>query len=294
MIIIKLWGGLGNQLFQYSYGYQLAKKTNSEMKLDISFYSQQTLRKPIILDLNLEYKSIISANEIPGIVRFLNKKNPNRAIRVLPYSCFNIGKGYKYFKETRHFYDERIRNFKRDNVYIDGYWQCPKYFDDFRNDLIMQYSLENSDFTNEQLILLKEISKCNSVAVHIRRGDYVNNYNPFSKLLLMGKDYYDFAIKNASSNIKEPFFYFFTNDVDWVKDNYGHVKNSYIVSGNIKCTDFQELILMSKCKNQIISNSTFSWWAAWLNDYNYKNVWTPSKGFGNRDIIPDEWKKIDP
>lgn len=292
MIITKLWGGLGNQLFQYSFGYQLAKKLETTMKLDISYYRKQNLRQPIILDLNLEYNEIIPQEELPLIVKILNMKNLNRIIRIPSFTCLSIGSDYKYLKETRFCYNERINKFKESNVYIDGYWQCPRYFEAARNDLISQFKVRNN-VSSDMHKLIFEVKKQNSVAIHVRRGDYVNNYNPFSKLVLMNKKYYDNAIEKVYSTLENPRFYFFTNDVEWVRDNYRNLPNSRIISEILPCRDVEELIIMSKCKHQIISNSTFSWWAAWLNESEGKQVWSPSRGFGNIDIIPIIWNRVE-
>jgi hypothetical protein len=291
MIVVKLWGGLGNQLFQYSYGYQLAKKIGTEMKLDISYYSKQNLRQPIILKFNLEYSEIITAEELPLTVRFLNMKNPNRIIRIPSYFCFPIGKGFKYLKETRFRFDKKLLNFENDNIYLDGYWQCPRYIENNRLQLIEQFQ-QKDGLSLEIQELIQSVKKETSIAIHVRRGDYVNNNNPFSRLALMDKIYYDEAIKMVKSKFKDPVFYFFTNDVDWVKDNYGYLPNSSIVSDIITCKDVEELFIMSQCKHQIISNSTFSWWGAWLNTNEEKQVWTPNNGFGNNNIIPENWNII--
>ncbi|WP_188074704.1 alpha-1,2-fucosyltransferase [Planococcus sp. ANT_H30] len=291
MIIVKLWGGLGNQLFQYAYGYQLAEKLKTGLKLDISFYEKQNLRKPIILEFNLKFPETLSKKNLSPMTNFFNTKNVNRIIRIPSTFCLPIEDGFKYLKETRHYYKEELKVYNRNNVYIDGYWQCPLYFENMRSELISQFELKRSISLKMQGFITK-FEKENSIAIHVRRGDYVNNKNPFSKLVLISKEYYDEAIKRAYEKIPNPHFYFFTNDVKWVKENYKNLPNSHIISDDISCEDFEELILISRCKHQIISNSTFSWWGAWLNSNIDKSVWAPEQGFGNNDILPTEWCKI--
>ena len=291
MIIVKLWGGLGNQLFQYSYGYQLAKRLETDLKLDTSYYNKQNLRQPILLDFNLEYRDIIPEEQLYWTIKFLNKKNPNRIIRIPNYTCISIGKNFRYLKETRFHYDDRLQYYSKDNTYVDGYWQCPDYFEEQKENLINQFDL-NTDYLKRLKDIIFKIKSENSVAVHIRRGDYVGNKNPFSLLSLLDKSYYIEAIKKAKIILGNPIFYFFTNDVEWVKKEFGEMSDSFIISDICQCSDIEELLIMSICKHQIISNSTFSWWAAWLNKNPKKIVWAPNEGWGNKNILTDRWSKI--
>ena len=105
-------------------------------------------------------------------------------------------------------------------------------------------------------------------------------------------EYYQNSIKDAYERLKNPKFFLFTNDVDWLKGYFGEREDFTYISGTPGIDTIDEFYLMSKCKNQIIGNSTFSWWPAWLNQNLEKKVWAPERWFGNKDIIPDEWIKI--
>lgn len=292
MIIVKLWGGLGNQLFQYAYGYSLAKRLGTELRLDISFYHRQTLRKPVLLKLNIDEKTVLPDEEIPELIRFLNTKNPNRIIRIPSFSKFPVGGGFTYLKESRRRYHKKIHTYHQDNTYIDGYWQCEKYFKDYTDDLRRQFSIDLSEH-EEIMGVIEEIQSCNSISLHIRRGDYVNKRKFYSNLILLGDQYFQDALETAINAVQDPVIYVFTDDVDWVRQHFTINAKYKMISDMIQCSDVEELLLMSKCRNHITSNSTYSWWAAWLNDNPEKQVWSPDKGWGNKHVLPEDWHRIE-
>lgn len=301
MIIIRLWGGLGNQMFQYCYGYSVAKRNKTNLILDTSFYTEEflsanprfTKQKLKITDYPLDYPKTINIGEPISPLPFLQRKTINRIIRIPKHFSIRCGNGYRYIKETRYKYSEHLNTLAGNKLYLDGYWQSPKYFEIYREDLIRQFSLKSCEWETELKHIIDEMESTNSIAVHIRHGDYSIEPKWYTNLVMLDKVYYSRAIKQVIEELECPRFYFFTDDPEWVRNEFGPLKNSTIVSGSIKCTDIQELILMSKCKHQIIANSTFSWWAAWINQHNGKKIWAPAKGWGNRDIIPQGWKIVD-
>lgn len=289
MITIKLWGGLGNQLFQYAYGYHLAKRNRTSIILDLSWFKVNGSQAPNILKLNIDYldKAYI-ADENPQI-GFWNKKYPNRILRILPKGFYHIG-GLNYLKETRFRYSKYIHDYSKDNTYIDGYWQVPDYFSDVKDDLRNLFAINDLD---EKIVQLGEQLK-NKTAIHVRRGDYPKKKLFYSRLLTVSDAYYQLAInyfeKKGVNN-----FVIFSNDIEDTKKMLNRVSNSIFetVSIDRQLTDLEEWYLMGSCKNIIIGNSTFSWWAAYLNPYEDKIVCAPNKYFGNNDIIPKEWITFD-
>lgn len=296
MIVIRLWGGLGNQMFQYAFGFRMAKERNEELILDTRFFSEEflehnhrfTRQKPDILKFPLTYISTAMTEEIPRSVSFYQHKIVNRMIRVLPFSSFPMGE-FKYIKEWPLKYSEKYMDIDGHNIYFDGYWQCARYFDMCRNDLLSQFTRMHG--TQAYQKVYDDVSSCNSIAVHIRRGDYCAHNNSFSNLYMLEKEYYDQTMSEATNQLRKPEFYFFSNDIEWVKVNFGERDNYHYISGAYDLTALDEMLLMSKCKHQIIANSTFSWWAAWLNTNKDKIVWVPDRWFGNKDIIPYGWRK---
>lgn len=297
MVIVRLWGGLGNQLFQYAYGYSVAKRSNTELRLDCRFYTDVFLQKnPRFTKQKMrltDFPSINLCGEIPPEIRstvdFLQRKNINRLLRLPAHARIKMPLGFTYVKEGRMQYDHRYVQ-TQGNVYFDGYWQCERYFSDFREELLPRLT----PFCDEQRlsVLLQELKSENSVAVHIRRGDYVNGQSCYGNLYLVPKTYYLDCIERVTEELPAPRFYFFSNDIEWAKKTFGQRDDFVYVSGTDGLTTMDEFCLMSRCKHQIVGNSTFSWWAAWLNTYTDKKIWAPARWFGNRDIWPNEWIKV--
>ena len=250
MIIIKIQGGLGNQLFQYAFGRALSIERREKLLLDTSYYRSQNKRRYLLDNFN------IAAREASILEKFF----------------------YKLFLP---------------NKYKVGYFQSEKYFTKsghtIKEDLILK-SEQNATF-NE---LASMIASCNSVSLHIRRGDYVTA--KYSKIYAsLPLSYYKKAIKHIQKTYPDIKIFVFSDDPDWTKDNLKLTQPHQYVFDN-KFTGPEDLILMSRCKHNIIANSTFSWWAAWLNKNPGKVIISPEKWFvDNRDeknIIPEQWIKI--
>lgn len=289
MITIKLSGGLGNQLFQYAYGYQMAKKIGTGIILDISWFEKQNLREPEILKFSINYDEVDCVCKHNKVVRVINNKNINRALRVIGFNSYKIG-GYNYLKESRYKYTKILHDYARDNSFLDGYWQCPKYFSHIRLELLKMYK------TNEISPGVKELGeimkKQNSIAIHVRRGDYPQKKQLISRLIAINDDYYNKAVKYMLSKVNEPIVYVFSNDMIDALDMLKPILPGLINNIDIQTTALDEWYLMKCCRNQIIGNSTFSWWAAYLNEYKQKVVIAPNKFWGNDNILPHNWIKV--
>ena len=137
------------------------------------------------------------------------------------------------------------------------------------------------------------------MAIHVRRGDYVSNVKSFDFHGICEVTYYKNAIEQLNAKLDNPTYFIFSDDVQWVRNNFNFISNYTLVSDNAEQNNFEDFRLMRFCKHQIIANSTFSWWAAWLSD-NPKSVIAPSKWFGpnnadklTKDLFPEEWRMID-
>ena len=291
MITIKLCGGLGNQLFQYAFGYQLAKKLNTEINLDISWFDRQNLRSPDILKFDVKYNTIERVWNDNHLLKLVNNTTFNRALRVAGIEQFKLG-GYRYLKETRYRYRGSIAKYEKDNTYLDGYWQCPSYFDWVRPDLVEMFD------THELSVGIREFGEKlkneNSIAIHVRRGDYPQKKLFYSRLLAISDEYYEKAVAYMLERVgSDANVYVFSNDkadAIMMLDPLLHGSIKEMPSG---LSSLDEWYLMKCCKNQIIGNSTFSWWAAYLNENKGKAVCAPGKYMGNDDILPKEWHKIE-
>lgn len=289
MIISRVNGGLGNQMFQYSIARALAIEYKTEVFLDLQDYSK-SLGHPFALDKFLTRYKLVGSKELRLFGKIPEYGNPLwiRLKRKLyhPQDC--IEKKFQYSSTN-------LLNAGK-YTYLEGYWQCEKYFKQIRNQLLNDFA-PAQQLSERTLLLLKEINSTDSVSIHIRRGDYVLNSSTNDYHGTCSIDYYRTAVNRILANLTNPRFFIFSDDIVWAKENLNIWSNMYFVDHNDMEHAWEDLILMSNCAHNIIANSTFSWWAAWLNNNPYKIVIAPEKWFNNakldyRDVVPVEWVKI--
>jgi hypothetical protein len=281
MVITKLIGGLGNQMFQYAAGRALAKKLNTQLKLDTSWFkkiSSGITQRDYELDCFKIQSTFAKQSDL--LYFHLFKK--------LPFVAPN------YFKEKSVNYDDRIRSIRKKSVFLEGYWQSEKYFKDYKKTIRKDFTfICNLNIKGKEL--LKQIKKSNSVSIHVRRGDYITNKNASKFHGVCDLKYYYESIKVITNKIKNPVFYVFSDDINWCKSNLKITYPSIYVDGNKK--DWEDLFLMSNCKHNIVANSSFSWWGGWLNDNSNKVVIAPKRWFVGvetkiEDRFPSDWELL--
>ena len=174
MVTIRIKGGLGNQLFQYAAGYALAKRMNQKLKLDSSFFPQQTLRGFKLGYLNVTFGDVVEHQS--GLVKAYKNKYLNKTLRKANVRALPCGKQTKYLLETRSDIVPEFFNISAPNIYLDGYYQSEKYFREYKADLIQQFT-PNYPSEAEYESALAEIQGREAVAVHVRRGDFLNAQN---------------------------------------------------------------------------------------------------------------------
>ncbi len=289
MIIVKLIGGLGNQMFQYAVGRHLALKTNTELKIDISGFKQYKLHKFSLDTFNIE-KNIASKKEVSTFKKYQRKSGK-------VWFLYNrlIADKTKYFQERQFNFDPEVLSLK-DPVYLDGYWQTKKYFEDIEPVIRKDFSFILPQGDKDKAIS-ELINNTDSVSVHIRRADYVTDKNSNESHGTCHIEYYEKAINIILEKVSNPHFFIFSDDHKWVKENIKIKHPTVYVDHNNADTNYQDLHLMSICKNNIVANSSFSWWGAWLNSNPNKIVIAPQRWFLNQkmntcDLIPDSWIKI--
>ena len=289
MIIVNLCGGLGNQMFQYAFARTLETNLQRKVFYDKSWFVQDFFD---VTPRNLELEAFgISLNYIDSAQLFFRQKQ---------HSWFKILKQKLKGKivcdkiSEASFSFEQIKT--KNNLYLEGYWQNPKYLDEIRETILKDFSFpelknpEDSDLRNQ-------ISSCESVAVHIRRGDYANNPTTNQYHGTCSIEYYQKAAEYIISKVPNVRFFLFTDDPDFVKNNFGVLSNATAVSDSKK-SDIDELNLMHLCKHFIIANSSFSWWGAWLSQNPSKIVIAPKQWYKNPEanerckIVLNNWIRI--
>ena len=280
MIIIKIKGGLGNQLFQYAVGRALALHHRLPLKLDLTIFKTYKLHR-YLLDQFAIQADIATEDEIIKL-----KGRNNVLFSALRKAGFVKRKSY--LKEKRSSYFD-VSVFKNDDVYLDGYWQNELYFSDIREELLRDLT-SISSISDLGVFYMEGIKKSNSVSLHVRRGNYLNlkNFN------VLDIDYYMKAVEYIRKNVEKPTFYIFSDDLEWCKNSLGFLDNCIFVDSTK--TEIDDLKLMSFCKHNIIANSSFSWWGAWLNQNCKKTVIAP-KGWllndpGSSNVILSDWVKM--
>ncbi len=299
MIIIQLLGGLGNQMFQYALGRQLAVLNNSELKFDITGFTRDPLRKYSLNCFSLP-ENIASDSEIIQI------KYGHRS-QVLARVCDFLNRGLRriigrkpikassYLIEKQIFcFDSKILK-QRSQLYLEGYWQAHGYFSGIRKILQKEFSLR-SDPARENMQLLEQIKSCNAVSLHVRRGDYYSDPGTSRLYACCNSDYYKTAIDQIKSMLGNPTFFVFSDEPDWAESGLD-LDNKVIVRANGPERAHEDLRLMQNCRHHIIANSSFSWWGAWLNENPDKIViapktWINLANTDTRDLIPESWIRL--
>ncbi len=291
MVIIKISGGLGNQLFQFALGVALEERCGFQVKYDIQEFNNIGLRK-FELDKLVEDLPIASECEIICKYNFAEKIK----FQLSKILGFRFGfNRIRYYLENGFRFDDKVF-LLGDDVYLSGYWQSEKYFVPFKEKLLEKIKVSkcNSIEINQ---FLKQILEANSVSIHVRRGDYITNSKVNAIYGTCDLSYYERAIHRISSLFSGLTFFVFSDDMDWVKNHFSKFNNMIFVDVHSSDYAFEDLRLMSYCKHNIIANSTFSWWAAWLNQNKDKVViapqkWSVKNSAIESEIIPSAWIRL--
>ncbi|PSG86522.1 alpha-1,2-fucosyltransferase [Aurantibacter aestuarii] len=275
MIIIKLKGGLGNQLFQYATAKALALRHNTMLRIDHSNFETYKLH-----DYGLYHFNITDQ---------LYKKEPKWLAKIekkLKLKTFynEDDHGFRYNNELKHQ--------KAYKLFLDGYFQCEDYFLEYRQEILEALKITSplKPITKQTL---ETINSCSSVALHVRRGDYLlHDVHNTDKAA-----YYDKAMSYIESKVENPIYFMFSDDIDWVKENFSSKHQMVFIDFNDASTNYEDIKLMSNCKHNIIANSSFSWWSAWLNTNPEKIITAPKHWFNGdmydfTDLVPKSWIKF--
>lgn len=279
MILVKLYGGLGNQMFQYAAARSLSLRLDLPVYYDDEYFLNPERfgsQWPFALD---HFKTFIGAYQ-PG----LPKKIHNLVHRL--YRKLNTWglKSSSHFFEKANRYNPNFKNIQNATV-VDGYFQSYRYFEDIRKNLINEFKpLRSLDEKNQQT--LQEMQSSQSISLHVRRGDYVSNNQASLVHGLCDLNYYQRAIQFFEAKLDKPVFYIFSDDLNWARENLKIKSKSVLVDHN-QDKNYLDLYLMTQCHHNIIANSSFSWWGAWLNDHSEKIVIAPQKWFLNQEASPD-------
>lgn len=292
MLEVILQGGLGNQMFEYATARSLAEDYGCTLSLDMSLfnvYKDREWCRPYSLEIFKLHETSKFTNHHSMMVRVLPKVS-------LYCRCHGIKRIGRY-----HFEIDRTEGLFgiSESAILFGYFTNVHFLNKHTNVIRKEFEFISSiNSTNQQLI--DDMTSSDSVSIHIRRGDYLYSINQcFANI---GEDWYRHAIKIMEKKIENPRWFFFSDDPEWVRMTFQDVKNAVIVDVNIGKDSYNDMMLMTHCKHNIIANSTFSWWGAWLNRNPDKIVIAPRNYYTNQSnnvekylskMIPEDWIVLD-
>ncbi|MFH1292396.1 MAG: alpha-1,2-fucosyltransferase [bacterium] len=297
MIVVRLMGGMGNQMFQYAVGKQLALKRGVELKLDLGFLLDRTPRKNFVFrnyDLDLFNVDVQIADKDDALDYKYYDSVIVRKLVNLKTRLFN--NKYKVVEEKNFHFDSTILNLT-DNSYLIGHWQSYRYFENIADIIKKDFCFKNN-LGEKAFELSQKIKAENSICLNVRRGDYINIPQANQHHGVCAMDYFNQAVEFMNSEVDNPQYYIFSDDIAWCRENFKLEAPSFFVDHQYKEDRFSGYLqLMKSCQHFIIPNSTFAWWAAWLSEYQDKVVVAPKKWFNNpkintQDLIPSDWIRI--
>ena len=285
MIYVRIRGGLGNQLFQYSAARSLADRLNVNLGLDTREYNAGSP-----FEMGLKHFNIRAEFNPKGLIK--HRKN-GFSKYILDIA---MGNHKNVYKETNLRFNNLFHSLPN-KTYLKGYWQSEKYFENNQKNIFKDLQLIAPQ-SKKNIKTLETISKTNSVSLHIRRGDYVTNSAYNMKHGTCSLDYYKKSVDYLSKSLNKNFTIFaFSDDPEWVFKNLKLPMDIQFIEHNSSKKNYEDLRLMSQCNHNIIANSSFSWWGAWLNKSPKRTIISPKKWYADKnikniDIIPNNWVKI--
>jgi hypothetical protein len=284
MIVVKLNGGIGAQMIQYSLGRYLSLLNGTELYLDGSWFSEYNTDENFPRDFKL--------NCLKVNYKLFNKKSILWRARLSKRNKLFNPFAYKtvYEKDFSKFDDNILK--LGNNIILDGYWNSYKYFENIKGVLSEELSPRDQPNPNNKNCLNKIINT-NAVSVHFRRGDY--SKTSFHGIL--NNSYYEAALNIIKQKVADPYLFIFSDEPEWVIRNFDFDLPYEIVDFNGNDNNYWDIELMKHCKHHIIANSSFSWWGAWLNSNASKiviapKIWIAEEKRQMKDFIPLNWIRI--
>ena len=292
MIVSHILGGIGNQMFQYATGRALSQASDQHFSVDLKDFSNYRLHNGYelnrVFNVNVEY-----ADE-QVVKDMLKWRSNNLAMKVLRRSQFECLRGDAFVVEPFFNYWAGLKKRTGDS-YLFGYWQSELYFKLFENIIRQDFSFRHP-LKGENSTLAEAIKNTQSISIHVRRGDYINDAKSGAVMEVCSLDYYRKAINYIAERVNSPVFYIFSDDIKWVKQALEIKFPCTFVGHNIGQESYRDMQLMSLCQHNIMANSSFSWWGAWLNSNEDKLIVAPKNWFRNgtddKDLIPEKWGRL--
>jgi hypothetical protein len=289
-VVVRLVGGLGNQMFQYAAARSVSYRLGADLRLDLSWFGADPDRQFALSPFHVKAEIIPAEHSKPlrsgAIIRY-----GRRLLRLL---CPNQG-GIPVFMEHSFEFDPAIDQVVAP-VLLEGYFQSEKYFNSIREHIAQDFSLHGAPSPRAEKIL-RDIRQCDAICVHIRRGDYVNNSAANAYHGVCSLDYYKSGLEEVIKGLESPHCFVFSDDMAWVRHNFETKIPTTLVDIHGVTEAHEDLRIMAACKRFVIANSSLSWWGAWLGSREGKIVVAPRQWFkggknSTTDLIPENWIQL--
>lgn len=289
VVISHLLGGIGNQMFQYAAGRSLSLAQDQKHFLDLRDFSNYRLHQGF--ELTRVFNLSVDEADASVIGRVLGWRGNSLVRKILRRSFFSWIRGRKFIVEPHFNYWPELFKLNGD-LYLHGYWQSERYFQSFEKNIRKDFTFREPLIgLNKDLALSMQGQP--AISLHVRRGDYVSDAKNSNVMNICSVDYYSKAIAHIAEQVEEPVFYVFSDDIAWAREHIPMQFPCTYIDHNHGAESYRDMQLMSLCKHHIIANSSFSWWAAWLNPDKEKIVLAPKSWFVNgnetKDLFPAGW-----
>lgn len=293
MIIVRISGGLGNQMFQHAAGLALARRHACELKWDLSWFENNRLHQgfelPRVFGLAVQEAVPADYHAVFGWrgAAFLRALWPRRPM--------NWARPRAWIREPHFHYWPGFLDL-RPPVLLDGYWQSARYFEGIAP-LVRQTYTFAPPLSPQNAELAAQITTCNAVSLHVRRGDYVADPVVSQVHGVCTQDYYERAVRFLMERVETPHFFVFSDEPEWAQANLDLPAPFTVIGHNRGAESYNDMRLMILCKHHIIANSSFSWWGAWLGTNPEKSVIAPRRWFKNypadtSDLYCANWERV--
>lgn len=267
-------------MFQYAFGYALQKTKETKLLLDIAMYDKTQTHYGFELSRIFLLETQVASKR--DVRKVLGWRATSLGRELMARNRFRFLNGDKYIREQRFLYDDFLSS-PSSNCYYTGYWQSELYFLNYHEEIREAFRFR-PQMSSENSALTRKIDSCESISIHIRRGDSLTK----GVMASCSPEYYSRAMALLNNRVDKPIYFIFSDDIDWARSNIRNQSECHFVDHNVGMESYNDMRLMSHCKHNIIANSSFSWWGAWLNDNPNKFVVAPSKWF--KEEIPDASK----
>ena len=307
-LILRLSNGIGNQMFMYASAYSISKRLNRELLLDdeTAFLSKKNISKFGLDKFNIKANICVDRHKFKNFQGYIKRKFLKKVDFLRFKKKFYVEKKNKM--KITNYSDEYLRKNFADIVFMEGHFESYKYFDDFKSEILKEFSFKNVNNLKENFFY-KELNSCNSVSICLRQNrfsegrgrDTKENFNLSMNFTLEQIKYINRSVSYIKNKIENPKFYLWSNDFSSIPENMFEFEFQKINQSSYKIKSDKitnDLFLLSQCKHFIVTTSTFNWWGAWLSQSKNKIITRPDENFftsfkvNNIDYWPTSWIKI--